>query len=63
MNLRKTALVGLLGDTEVEAQCYSWKKFTATQIHRDLEESGEFWQSESFARLSALAGQFALMEA
>ena len=44
-------LVGLLGTTEMEAQCYSWKKFTATQINRERKQTGEFWQSESFDHL------------
>lgn len=44
-------LVGLLGKTEVEDQCYSWKKFTATKINNALKRSGEFWQPESFDHL------------
>ncbi len=44
-------LVCLLGDTELEAQCYSWKKFTATRINRLLGRSGHFWQKESFDHL------------
>jgi len=51
-------LVGLLGETEVEAQCYSWKKFTATQINRELKQTGEFWQAESFDHLVRSAEQF-----
>jgi type I restriction enzyme R subunit len=44
-------LVGLSGDTDIEQQCYSWKKFTATQINRKLGRSGRFWQEESFDHL------------
>ena len=51
-------LVGLLGATEVEAQCYSWKKFTATEINRELKKTGEFWQSESFDHLVRSPEQF-----
>ena len=51
-------LVGLLGSTDVEAQCYSWKKFTATEINRTLEQTGEFWQTESFDHLVRSAEQF-----
>ncbi|HUG70726.1 MAG TPA: transposase, partial [Pirellulaceae bacterium] len=51
-------LVGLLGATEVEAQCYSWKKFTATQINHELQQTGEFWQPESFDHLVRSPEQF-----
>ncbi|MDZ4684039.1 MAG: transposase [Planctomycetaceae bacterium] len=51
-------LVGLLGTTEIEAQCYSWKKFTAASINRDLQQTGEFWQTESFDHLVRNAEQF-----
>ena len=51
-------LVGLLGETDVEEQCYSWKKFTATQINRELKQTGEFWQSESFDHLVRSPEQF-----
>jgi len=44
-------LACLLGETEIEKQCYSWKKFTATQINRRLDRSGRFWQEESFDHL------------
>ena len=44
-------LVGLSGDTDIEQQCYSWKKFTAMQINRKLGRSGRFWQEESFDHL------------
>jgi REP element-mobilizing transposase RayT len=32
-------------------QCYSWKRFMATEINRLLDHQGEFWQSESFDHL------------
>lgn len=51
-------LVGLLGATDVEALCYSWKKFTATLINLELKRTGEFWQAESFDHLVRSAEQF-----
>jgi REP element-mobilizing transposase RayT len=51
-------LVCLLGDTEIEAQCYSWKKFTATEINRRLKQRGRFWQEESFDHLVRSVEQF-----
>jgi type I restriction enzyme R subunit len=44
-------LVGLLGDTDIEGQCRSWKKFSAGEINRALGRSGRFWQEESFDHL------------
>jgi REP element-mobilizing transposase RayT len=44
-------LVCLVGDTEIEAQCHSWKKYTATQINRHLGTHGRLWQEESFDHL------------
>ena len=41
-------LVGLLGDTDLQAQCYSWKKFTAGQINAKFGRKGHFWQGECF---------------
>jgi type I restriction enzyme R subunit len=51
-------LVCLLGQTEIQKQCYSWKKFTATQINRELSQSGRFWQEESFDHLVRSPEQF-----
>jgi putative transposase len=51
-------LACLLGDTDVEEQCYSWKKFTATQINRELGRKGRFWQEESFDHLVRSPEQF-----
>ena len=44
-------IVGLLGDTEIEAQCRSWKKYSAGQINELLGRQGRFWQEESFDHL------------
>ena len=44
-------LIGLIGATSIEDQCYSWKKFTATKINRLLGRKGRFWQEESFDHL------------
>jgi REP element-mobilizing transposase RayT len=41
----------LLGTTELEAQCKSWKKFSAGKINRLLGRTGRFWQEESFDHL------------
>jgi putative transposase len=44
-------LVCLLGDTKIEAQSHSWKKFTAGELNRLLGRRGRFWQEESFDHL------------
>ena len=41
----------LLGQTDLETQCYSWKKYTATKINRALGRKGRFWHEESFDHL------------
>ena len=51
-------LVCLLDETEIEGQCFSWKKFTATKINRKLQQAGRFWQSESFDHLVRSPEQF-----
>ncbi len=51
-------LVCLLGSTEIESQCRSWKKFTAGQINRALGQRGRFWQEESFDHLVRSPEQF-----
>ena len=51
-------LVCLLGATEIEGQCWSWKKFTAGKINRVLGRRGRFWQEESFDHLVRSAEQF-----
>jgi type I restriction enzyme R subunit len=48
----------LLGETEIESLCHSWKKFTAVNINRALEHHGRFWQEESFDHLVRSAEQF-----
>jgi hypothetical protein len=51
-------LVCLLGNTDLEEQCYSWKKYTATSINRALGQKGRFWQEESFDHLVRSPEQF-----
>jgi putative transposase len=51
-------LVCLLGQTEIESLCRSWKKFSATQINRVLGNRGRFWQEESFDHLVRSPQQF-----
>ncbi len=51
-------LVGLLGDTDILDQCYSWKKFLAGKINKLLGTSGRFWQEESFDHLVRSPAQF-----
>jgi REP element-mobilizing transposase RayT len=51
-------LVGLLGEIDLERQCTSWKKYTATQINRVLGRRGRFWQEETFDHLVRSSEQF-----
>jgi putative transposase len=51
-------LVCLVGSTELEAQCYSWKKYTAGRINKLLGRSGRFWHEESFDHLVRSPEQF-----
>jgi REP element-mobilizing transposase RayT len=44
-------LLCLLGATDIEDQCYSWKRYTATQINRALGRRGRLWHEESFDHL------------
>jgi len=55
-------LVCLLGSTEIESQCWSWKKFAAGKINRALRRSGRFWQEESFDHLVRSPEQFAALQ-
>jgi type I restriction enzyme R subunit len=55
-------LVCLLGATEIEAQCQSWKKYSAGQINRLLGRSGRFWQEESFDHLVRSPEHFERLE-
>ena len=52
------AIVCLLGGTEIEAQCTSWKRFAAKKINQSLKTSGRFWQEESFDHLIRSPEQF-----
>ena len=52
------AIVCLTGNTEIEAQCKSWKKFSAVGINRLLGRRGRFWQEESFDHLVRSGAQF-----
>ncbi len=51
-------LVCLLGETQLEAQCASWKRYTATRINQRLGRKGRFWQEESFDHLVRSPEQF-----
>ena len=51
-------LVCLLGNTDIEKQCYSWKKFSAGKINTALSRQGRFWQEESFDHLVRSPAQF-----
>jgi type I restriction enzyme R subunit len=44
-------IVCLLGTTEIESQCASWKKYSASEINRLYGSRGRFWQEESFDHL------------
>jgi type I restriction enzyme R subunit len=48
----------LLDGTAIEAQCKSWKRFTAREINARLGASGRFWQEESFDHLVRSPEQF-----
>jgi type I restriction enzyme R subunit len=56
-------LTCLLGTTEMEQQCKSWKRFTAGEINRLLGRSGRFWQEESFDHLVRSPEQFEYLRA
>jgi type I restriction enzyme R subunit len=51
-------LTCLLGTTEIEAQCKSWKTYTAGKINKVLGRRGRFWQEESFDHLVRSPEQF-----
>jgi len=55
-------LVCLRGETKLTNQCYSWKKYTATQINKTLGRHGHFWQGESFDHLVRSPEQFAYFQ-
>ncbi|HEX4132147.1 MAG TPA: transposase [Pirellulales bacterium] len=52
-------LACLLGTTEIESQCRSWKKFSAREINQLLGRRGRFWQEESFDHLVRSEEHFA----
>jgi REP element-mobilizing transposase RayT len=52
-------LVCLLGATDIEGQCSSWKKYTATKINKALGQHGRFWHEESFDHLVRTPDHFA----
>lgn len=56
------ALVCMLGETEVERQCKSWKRFTARRINHKLHCTGRFWQEESFDHLVRSVAQFEYLQ-
>lgn len=51
-------LACLLGTIEIEAQCRSWKRYTARTINTMLGRRGRFWQEESFDHLVRTPEQF-----
>ncbi|MCC6125077.1 MAG: transposase [Pirellulales bacterium] len=51
-------IVCLIGDTEIESQCSSWKRFSARKINQTLGATGRFWQEESFDHLIRSPEQF-----
>jgi menaquinone-specific isochorismate synthase len=55
-------IVCLLGTTKIEAQCTSWKHFSAREINRTLGTKGRFWQEESFDHLIRSSAQFAAIQ-
>ena len=55
-------IVCLLGETEIESQCTSWKRFTGRKINEALGKTGRFWQEESFDHLIRSPEQFAAIE-
>ena len=41
-------IVCLLGDTDIEVQCTSWKRFTAKRINQAVGTSGRFLAGRKF---------------
>jgi hypothetical protein len=56
------ALVCLIGAADILEQCYSWKKFSASQINKTLGSSGRFWQEESFDHLVRSTNQLQALQ-
>jgi len=51
-------VVCLLGETQIETQCQSWKRFSAQWINLELKRQGRFWREESFDHLIRSPEQF-----
>ncbi len=51
-------IVCLLGDTEIEAICTSWKRYSAKEINQAIGKKGRFWQEERFDHLIRSVDQF-----
>lgn len=41
-------LVQCLGETRLKPMCASWKRFTARRINELLDQTGHFWQGETY---------------
>ncbi len=55
-------IVCLLGDSEIEAICTSWKRYSAGKINQVLGKKGRFWQEESFDHLIRSVDQFEVIQ-
>ena len=55
-------LACLIGETEIERQCKSWKRFMATEINREFGRRGRFWQEECFDHLVRSNSQFEYLQ-
>ncbi len=51
-------LVSFPDEEAMLAQCESWKHYTATQINRQLNQRGRFWQQDGFDHLVRSQMQF-----
>ena len=51
-------LAGIPGRGAMRRLCYSWKKYTSTEINKRIGGTGEFWQPESFDHIVRNAGSF-----
>jgi putative transposase len=51
-------LVGLMPEVSLTVQCESWKRFTATELNKQLNSSGRFWQPEQFDHIVRNSDQF-----
>jgi putative transposase len=51
-------LACLIGSTDLEMQCNSWKSYSAREVNRILGRNGRFWQEESFDHLVRSPDQF-----